>query len=261
MRHMQGDKREHTKMKARSDECIRIFGKQPVSEALSARWPVRELLIRGEPRDTFTRNLIELAASQGIQITFLEQTVFDRRFARSSQGVAALVQGVRYLELNEALGMVPPGESPLFVALDGIEDPHNLGAISRTALAIGAHAVIVPRRRTAGLGEGAAKSSAGAVFRQPLCQVPNINYFIQWAKDNGLWVFGLDGHGEKTTWDVDLTCGVVLVVGGEGRGLSRLTRERCDCLVRIPMSGAIGSLNASVACGMALYEVMRQRAW
>lgn len=260
MRHMARGQTRTDEMKARSDEYIRVFGKQPVSEALSARWPVRELLIRGAPRDGFTRSLVESAASQGIQVTYLEQASFDRRFGRSSQGVAALVQGVSYLEPKEALGMVPPGSPPLFVALDGIEDPHNFGAISRTALAIGAHAVVVPRRRTAGLGEGAAKSSAGAVFRQPLCQVPNINYFIKWAKDNGLWIFGLDSHGEKTIWDVDFTCGVVLVVGGEGRGLSRLARERCDFLVRIPMSGAIGSLNASVACGMVLYEVMRQRA-
>jgi 23S rRNA (guanosine2251-2'-O)-methyltransferase len=226
---------------------------------LSGGWPVWEVFVRGGSPDAVTREIAEKAASLGIKVTVVEAQSFDRRYPRQSQGVAATVREIPMRDLDEVLEGIPAGEPPFFVALDGIVDPHNLGAITRTALAMGVHGVVVPRHRTASIGEGAAKSSAGAVFRQPICEVPNVHYFIEWAKRNGLWVYGLDTKGHDTIWAADLAGPVALVVGSEGKGLARLTRDRCDVIVSIPMSGEMESLNASVACGMAIAEVTRQR--
>lgn len=241
-------------------EFIEIYGKQPVREALSGGWPVSELLLRGEPGDEMARTLGRLASEARVKVTKMEPAAFDRRFRRSTQGVVAIVREVSFDDLDAVKGRVQGRREPLFLALDGIEDPQNLGAITRTAFAMGVDAVVIPRRRSAALGEGAAKASAGAIFRQPICQVPNIHSFIEWAKNNGLWVYGLDAGGTHVLWDLDLSGPVALIVGGEGKGLSRLVRERCDFLVKIPMAGAIGSLNASVSCGIAVSEVARQRA-
>lgn len=236
---------------------IRISGRQPVREALAGGWPVKRIVIRGGADDDFVKEITAIAATLKVEVCPPRE--FDRKYPRHSQGVVAEVAEVRLKDLDEALREVPAGEPPLFVALDGILDPHNLGAITRTALALGVHAVVVPRHRSAAVGEGAAKSSAGAVFRQPICEVANIHRFIEWAKDKGMWVFGLDAAGGESLWDSDLTGPTALVVGGEDKGLSRLARERCDGLLKIPMAGEIGSLNASVACAIALAEATRQR--
>ena len=238
---------------------IQICGKQPVSEALSGGWPVREVFIRSGVDDAFMKELRNKASSVGVRVTVVEPQRFDREYHRQSQGVAATVKEVPLRDVNEVLADIPPGQDPFYVALDGIEDPHNLGAVTRTALAMGVHAVVIPRHRTAAVGEGAVKSSAGAVFREPICQVPNIHFFIEWAKEKGMWVHGLDAEAQTTIWGADMAGPMALIVGGEGKGLARLTRDRCDLLVKIPMSGEIGSLNASVACGMAVAEIQRQR--
>ncbi len=243
----------------KSLDYMEIFGKQPVHEALSGGWPVHEVITRGDPKDSLVKSLVNIARGTGVQVTELEIPAFDRRFPRSTQGVAAIVKEVSFWDPDDVLARIPAERKPLFLALDGIEDPHNLGAITRTAYAMGVDAVVIPRRRSAAIGEGAAKSSAGAIFKEPICQVPNIHYFTEWAKRNGLWVFGLDAGGKDSLWETDLTGGVALVVGSEGKGLSHLVKERCDFLLRIPMEGRIGSLNASVACGMAVYEIRRQR--
>ena len=143
--------------------------------------------------------------------------------------------------------------------LDGIEDPHKPRSDNQDCLRDGSRRRSDPAKKERGHRRGAAKSSAGAIFKEPICQVPNIHYFTEWAKRNGLWVFGLDAGGKDSLWETDLTGGVALVVGSEGKGLSHLVKERCDFLLRIPMEGRIGSLNASVACGMAVYEIRRQR--
>lgn len=238
---------------------IRIYGKQPVSEALQGGWPVREVFLRAGADDAFTRELKRQAASLGVRVAVVEPQRFDRDYPRQSQGVAATVREVPLRDVDDVLGDIPHGQDPFYVAMDGIEDPHNLGAITRTALAMGVHAVVVPKHRTAAISEGAVKASAGAVFRQPICQVPNIHYFIEWAKERGMWVFGLEASAQATIWSADMAGPIALIIGGEGKGLARLTRERCDLLVRIPMSGQIGSLNASVACGMAIAEIQRRR--
>lgn len=240
-------------------DYIRVSGRQPVQEALNGGWPVREVFIRSGVDDAFTRDLRRKASSLDVRVSVVEPRRFDREYPRQSQGVVATVRGVPMKGVDEVLADIPAGQDPFFVALDGILDPHNLGAVTRTALAMGVHAVVIPRRRTATVGEGAAKSSAGAIFKEPICEVPNIHYFIEWAKGKGMWVYGLDAEGAATIWTAGLTGPIALIVGSEGKGLARLTRERCDLLVRIPMSGEIGSLNASVACGMAIAEIQRQK--
>lgn len=245
--------------RSRATGYIQIYGRQPVNEALSNGWPVREVVFRQGPKDAFLQAIAAKAASLGVRSSTMEPHAFDRSYPRQSQGVTAIVREVQMKSLDDVKRDIPPGQAPFFVALDGIEDPHNLGAIARTSLAMGVDGVVVPRHRSAGIGEGAAKSSAGAIFVQPICQVPNIHYFIEWAKREGLWVYGLDADAPSDIWTTDLSGPVALIVGGEDRGLSRLTREKCDFLVKIPMTGRIGSLNASVACAMAICECQRQR--
>ncbi len=238
---------------------VYVYGKQPVSEALESSWPVLEIILRGRANDDFSRSILEKARAQGVDVFFMNPRDFDSRYDKASQGVAARVGQVDYRHPDRLLAEVPPQEDPLFIALDGIQDPQNLGSICRTSHVMGVHGVIVPRRRTAPLGMGAFKASSGAIFYQPISEVPNIHYFVQWCQKNGVWVYGLDAEGEKDLWEMDLSGPVALIVGSEGQGLSRLIRERCDFLVRIPMYGKISSLNAGVACAMALYEVQRQR--
>ncbi|MGI6163810.1 MAG: 23S rRNA (guanosine(2251)-2'-O)-methyltransferase RlmB [Bacillota bacterium] len=238
---------------------VYIYGKQPVSEALESGWPVREIIVRGRAEDDVSKSIVEKARARGIDVFFMGPRDFDSKYDRASQGVAARVGQVGFKQLDGLLSEVPPQQDPLFVALDGIQDPQNLGAICRTSHAMGVHGLVIPRRRTAPLSEGAFKASSGAVFYQSICEVPNIHHFVQWCRKNGVWVYGLDAGGEKGLWEMDFSGPVALVVGSEGQGLSRLVRERCDFLVRIPMYGRISSLNAGVACAMALYEVQRQR--
>ena len=238
---------------------ITIYGKQPVNEALESEWPVYEIIVRKGQDGSQLESILAKARSSGISITYMDDRDFDAVYGKSAQGVAAVIGEVVFKDLDEVLGQVPSGEDPLFVALDGIEDPQNLGSICRTSHAMGVHAVVIPRRRTAPIAEGAFKASAGAVFYQPVCEVPNIHHFIQWCKKNGIWVYGLDADGPVSLWDMDLKGPIGLIIGSEGKGLSRLARERCDGLIKIPMFGKINSLNSSVACGMSLYEVQRQR--
>jgi len=244
---------------AHSGKTIHIYGKQPVNEALESGWPVKVILVRGRDDQGHADSVLKKARSRGIKISTMDPRDFDSRFPKASQGIAATVGEVKFKPLEQLLAGVPLDEVPLFVALDGIQDPQNEGSICRTSHAMGVHGLVVPRRRTAPFGEGAFKASAGAMFHQPISEVPNIHHFIQWCKKNGIWVCGLDGGADTSLWEMDLTVPLALVVGSEGKGLSRLVRERCDYLAKIPMFGKIDSLNASVACGMALYEVQRQR--
>jgi 23S rRNA (guanosine2251-2'-O)-methyltransferase len=177
------------------------------------------------------------------------------------QGVAAVVSEVESIELDELLA-VPLGgpEPPFFLALDGVEDPHNLGALVRSAEAAGCHGVVLPRHRSAPLSATAVKSSAGALEHVPVAEVANLTRALERLRAAGLWCIGLDGEAESSLFDLDLADEpVCVVVGSEGTGLHRLVRETCDVLVRIPMAGQVASLNASVAGGLALFEVRRRR--
>ena len=171
-----------------------------------------------------------------------------------------MVAPVAYAEVEDILAAARSrGEPPFIVLLDELEDPHNLGAILRTADATGAHGVLIPKRRSCPLSATVAKTSAGAVEYVPVARVGNVAQTIEGLKKDGLWVVGADAGGDKKYYEADLRGPLLLVIGGEGQGLGRLTKEGCDFLVNIPMRGAISSLNASVACSLLLYEVMRQR--
>ncbi|MBP8614479.1 MAG: 23S rRNA (guanosine(2251)-2'-O)-methyltransferase RlmB [Firmicutes bacterium] len=236
-----------------------IYGKQPVTEAIESGWPVHEVIIRRGADQESGSSTASKARSLGIAVSYMAERDFDAAYDKAAQGVAAVVGEVTFKELDDVMDGIAPGSFPLFVALDGILDPQNLGSICRTCHSMGVHGMVVPRRRTAPFGEGAFKASSGAIFYQPICEVPNIHYFIQWCQKTGIWVYGLDAGGTRCLWEVDLKGPLALVVGSEGKGLSRLVRDRCDEIISIPMFGEINSLNASVACGMALYEAQRQR--
>ena len=233
-----------------------VYGINPVLEALRAG-RVTALQV-GDRSDARLRELTSLAAQQGIVPRRVTPEVLARA-ARGGvhQGVVAEVEDVRQHTLRELVSGVTP---PLVLVLDGIEDPHNLGAILRTSDAAGVGGVVVQRRRAAALGGAAAKASAGAVAHVRLAEVVNIARALDDLKALGLWVVGLAGEASTAYHDVDLVAPTALVVGAEGTGLRRLVRERCDVLARIPMVGHVGSLNVSVAVGVAVFEAVRQRA-
>lgn len=175
------------------------------------------------------------------------------------QGVLVFLAAKEYVEVDDILAGISPGEAPFLIILDEISDPHNLGAILRTADAAGAHGVVIPRRRSAPLTPTVAKSSAGAIEYVQVARVANLPQTIEGLKKKGLWIVGADADGEDVFWDARLNGPLALVIGGEDKGLGRLVKERCDSLVRLPMSGRVNSLNASVATALLSYEVLRQR--
>jgi 23S rRNA (guanosine2251-2'-O)-methyltransferase len=178
----------------------------------------------------------------------------------SHQGVVAEMADFRYLSLEELLDGLPDGEPPLILLLDGIEDPQNLGAIVRSAQGLGVHGLILPRDRAAGVTPAVARASAGAIESARIAQVVNLSRAIERLKEKGFWLAVADQEAEKTVWETDLTGPLGIVIGAEGKGVRPLVRSHCDLAVRIPMQGQLGSLNASVAAGILLYETRRQRA-
>src|SRR5690606_23729021 len=176
------------------------------------------------------------------------------------QGVVAVAAPRAYVSLEDILQRAADqGEPPLILLLDEVQDPHNLGSLLRSADGAGAHGVVVPKRRSAGLTMTVARTSAGAVEYVPVAQVPNLVQAVRTLQERGLWVVGADMAGEQTLWEADLTGPMAVVVGGEDKGLGRLVRESCDLLVRIPMRGRVNSLNAGVAGALVLFEIARQR--
>jgi 23S rRNA (guanosine2251-2'-O)-methyltransferase len=231
-----------------------IYGVHPVLEALRAG-TVRRLRI-AERAGERLREVIDQATQAGVRVERVPQEAIDR-LARgvTHQGVIADVESERAVGLQE----LAEGPSPLIVVLDAIEDPHNLGAILRTADAAGVSGVVVQSRRSALHAGTVAKTSAGALSHVRVAEVVNIARAIEELKELGVWSVGLAGEAEQSYDEVDLTGPVALVMGAEGAGLRRLVREKCDFLVSIPMAGHVGSLNVSVAAGIALFEAVRQR--
>lgn len=215
----------------------------------------RILIARGAggPR---LQEIIDKAHERSIAVRFEPREALDRASnSAAHQGVVAFGAAQQYAELNEVL----PG-AQLLVVLDGVEDPHNLGAIVRSAHAAGADGVIVPDRRAAGLTETVAKAAAGALEHLPVVRIGNVNQTLADLKSRGFWIYGLDDQARELYHDVQYATPTVLVLGGEGHGLHQLVKKNCDALVRIPMAGAISSLNVSVAAGIALFEWRRQRS-
>lgn len=235
-----------------------IVGRNPVLEALSAG---RELecvyLQTGERRGTLAR-IAALARDHGVPVKDVAVQKLDALSgATPHQGAAAILSAAPYAEVEDIFAHAG-GRAPFVILCDGIEDPHNLGAIIRTAEAAGADGVIIPKRRSAGLTAAAVKASAGAAEHLPVARVTSLVAVIEELKKKGLWIYCADMDGQR--WDkVDYAGGVGLVVGAEGEGVGRLVKEKCDVVVSLPMLGRIGSLNASVAAGIVMYEVARQR--
>lgn len=237
-----------------------IFGINAVSEALKARGRAFEWVgVAKERHDLRVQKLIQGCHHAGVAVRFLPRLELDRMARTAShQGVVAVTSSKQYSELDDIVD-AKRGEYSLVIVLDGIEDPHNLGAILRTADASGADGVVVPERRAAGVTGTVAKASAGASEHLPVAKVTNIARSLEDLKAKGLWTVGLDERGDQNYDDVDYNMDCAIVLGAEGKGLHDLVSRKCDFLVSIPMLGKVPSLNVSVAAGIVLYEVVRQR--
>ena len=248
--------REHTE-RTSSEELI--VGRNAVTEALRAGRPIDRLLVAKGDRNGRLGPILAQCRERGVLIKETDSRRLDELCGPNHQGVAAVAACKAYATVEDILALAAErGEPPFVVLCDELEDPHNLGAILRTAEAAGAHGVIIPKRRSAGLTGTVYKTSAGAVEYVPVARVSNLSDTIRELKKQGLWIYGLDMNGES--WcGTDLTGAVGIVVGSEGQGIGRLVREQCDGILSLPMKGQINSLNASVATGIVLYEVARQR--
>ena len=238
-----------------------IAGRKPVIEALNAGTAVERIYIlrgtHGEPIDTIKR----LARQKNILCSEADKHVIEK-FSRdtNSQGVVAIVGTKEYIDVDEILSIATTKNEKAFILLfDEIEDPHNLGALIRTAVCLGAHGGIIPKHNAAPVNETVAKTSAGASAHFPIAKVTNIAATIEELKEKGIWIVGTDADAQRSFTDVDYSMPVALVIGNEGKGIRRLVKEKCDFLVKIPMTGAFDSLNASVAGALIMYEVFRKR--
>jgi 23S rRNA (guanosine2251-2'-O)-methyltransferase len=239
-----------------------IEGRNPLKEALKAGRPFTRILVaRGIARQGIIADLVQQAREQGIPVEFVDRQAIDRRsITGSSQGVLGYIATREYASLDDLFAAArQKNEPPLFCVLDGIEDPHNLGAIIRTAEATGVHGVITRIRRAVGLTPAVARASAGAIEYIPVARMVNIPQTLEELKKQGLWVTGIDMDGDSLYSAIDFRPPSALVIGSEDKGLSELVKKRCDSLAYIPMKGKISSLNASVAASLVMYEVLRQR--
>jgi 23S rRNA (guanosine2251-2'-O)-methyltransferase len=232
-----------------------LSGIHPVAEALRANHPLERLVIAqgaGGPR---LQEIIDLARRASIPVRFEPRNQLDRLAGTPAhQGVIAMGAAKKYADIDSAAA------SQLVVVLDGVEDPHNLGAIIRTAHAAGAGSIVIPERRAASVTDVVAKAAAGALEYLPVALVTNINRALEELKERGFWIYGLDERGTSNYDQVDYGAPTAFVLGGEGKGLHEQVRRHCDMLVRIPMAGKISSLNVSVAAGVVLFEWKRRRA-
>lgn len=240
----------------------KLRGIHAVKEALEAQRPIDRIAIAKGRQDTRIEEIVQLARKNSIPVRFEDRNQLDRLAnSKDHQGVVALAAACAAASLDDILTTANQarGQSGLIILLDGIEDPHNLGAIVRTALAAGAYGVVIPERRAAGLTDTVARTSAGALAHLPVVKVTNLARAMEELKQAGYWLVGLDERADKTYTEVDYTSPVGIVLGSEGQGLHELTRKRCDFVVSLPTTGPVKSLNASVAAGIVLFEAVRQR--
>lgn len=236
-----------------------IYGRNAVLELLKSNRDINKIFVeRGEKHGSI-KEIIAKAKEAGVVIAEVEKAKLERMTSENHQGVIAIVPPFDYCDIEDILDLAKEKEeTPFVVILDGIEDPHNLGAIIRTAETAGVHGIIIPKRRSASVNSTVSKVSAGATTYLKVARVNNLNDAIRNLKEAGLWVIGTDGEAKEFYNHQDLTGPIALVIGSEGFGMSRLVKENCDGLVKIPMKGKITSLNASVAAGIMMYEVVRQ---
>jgi 23S rRNA (guanosine2251-2'-O)-methyltransferase len=239
----------------------KLTGIHAVKEALEAARPMEHIFIAKGRQDTRAEEIVQLARHKGIPVRFEERGQLDRLAGtRDHQGVVAIAAARAAGTLEDILASAnkDKGKPGLIVLLDGVEDPHNLGAIIRTALAAGSHGVVIPERRAAGLTDTVARASAGALAHLPVAKVVNLARSMEELKEAGYWLVGLDERSDKSYTEVDYTSPTGIVMGGED-GMHELTRKRCDFMVSLPTSGPVKSLNVSVATGVVLFEAVRQR--
>lgn len=237
-----------------------IAGINAVSAALEAGQDLAEVLIDGKAKNPRLAEIGSTAKAAGIALRFVPLDQIERQAAGARhQGVIARVQSTRIYDERDLEGLIEAAAKPLLLILDGVQDPHNLGACLRSAAAAGATAVIVPKDRAATLTPTARKVAAGGAERVPLVRVTNLARCMKDLQDAGIWIVGLAGEAESSLYSVDLKGPMAIAMGGEGEGLRRLTREHCDYLAKIPMASGMESLNVSVAAGISLFEALRQR--
>jgi 23S rRNA (guanosine2251-2'-O)-methyltransferase len=240
----------------------RFTGIHAVREALEAGSTFDRILIAKGRQDSRVEQIVQLARERGVTVRFEDRSQLDRvANTRDHQGVVAIAAARAATTLEDILERANQsmGQAGLIVLLDGVEDPHNLGAVIRTALAAGAHGVIIPERRAAGLTDTVARASAGALAHLPVAKVTNLARSMEELKEAGYWLVGLDEAVEKSYTEVDYSSPTGIVMGSEGKGLHELTRKRCDFVVSLPTTGPVKSLNVSVATGVVLFEAIRQR--
>lgn len=241
-------------------EDLYVIGRNPVLELLKTEKQIDKIyVLKGDLKGSIIK-IIGAAKDKNIIIQEVDKIKLDEMSKGGvHQGVAALVTGFEYSSIEDIFDRAKElKEDPFIVILDEIEDPHNLGAIIRTCECAGVHGVIIPRRRSAGVNQTVYKSSAGAINHVLVSQVTNISDTIERLKDKGLWIYGADIDGEKYYYQESLTGSIGLVIGNEGKGITRLVKEKCDVLVKIPMFGELSSLNASTSAAILIYEVIRQ---
>src|SRR6266446_57891 len=237
-----------------------IYGINAVSEALKARGRAFEWVgMAKERHDLRLQRLIEDCRRLAVPVRFLQRTELDRMAGNAAhQGVVAVTSAKQYSDLDDVVG-AKRGQHSLVVVLDGVEDPHNLGAILRTADAAGADGIVIPERRAASVTGTVTKASAGASEHLPIAKVTNIARTVEELKERNIWTVGLDERGSQTYDALDYNMDCALVLGAEGKGLHDLVKRKCDFLVSIPMLGKVSSLNVSVAAAVVMYEIVRQR--
>ncbi|WP_077324064.1 23S rRNA (guanosine(2251)-2'-O)-methyltransferase RlmB [Virgibacillus siamensis] len=237
-----------------------IIGKNPVIEALQSGRPVNKVMVSKQINNQTFGRLQQLSKTAGTIVQKVPKNKLDQLADGNHQGVAAFVASYHYASLDDLFQKAEAkDESAFFIILDELEDPHNLGSILRTADATGAHGVIIPKRRSVGLTATVAKTAAGALEHIPVARVTNIVNTIKELKKSNVWIVGTEADGTEDYRMLDGKLPIALVIGNEGKGMSRLVKESCDWTVSLPMNGHVSSLNASVACSLLLYEVYRKR--
>lgn len=238
-----------------------IGGRHSVLEAIKSGRSIHKIWMLENAQKQLAGAVLSEAKKSGIIVQRVDKRKLDQMVSDiPHQGVVAQVAPYDYVEMDEIIASAKASDrDPLIVILDEIEDPHNLGSILRSADCIGVHGIIIPKRRSAGITATVSKISAGAVEHIAVARVTNIAQTIDLLKEEGIWIAGADGTADQSAFDTDLRGPLALVIGNESKGLGRLVKEKCDFLVKLPMFGQINSLNASVAAGILMYEVVRQR--
>ncbi len=236
-----------------------VCGRNAVLETIKSGQTVNRVLIADNIDPAFAAAVFKLCKAQGVPCRKLPKQQLQRLAGPEHHGIVAEVAAMAYAEIADLLALAAErNEPPFLLVLDGVEDPHNLGAVIRTALAAGVHGLVIGKHRAAALNQTVLKTSAGAAAYLPVARVTNINQALEELKQAGLWLAAGDMDGQPL-WQVDLTGPLALVLGGEGQGLSALAKKNCDYVAAIPMQGPIGSLNVSVSAAILLYEAVRQR--